>query len=252
MISYDLRGKKALVTGGASGIGLGTVALFARSGATVAINDLPGSERLEPAVAGLTEEGCDVFAAPANMGDADAVPRMVEAAAERMGGLDYLVNNAATPNTAKPIPPSDLETTDEAFWSLLLAVNLMGPVRATKTAAPYLTAARGSIVNTATLSAFRGGGSSSVYCATKAALVVMTKEWARGLAPEVRVNAIAPGYVESNWQCDFDLTPEFVNATVPLKRIGTPADYAAVIVFLAVAASYVTGHTVAVDGGHSA
>jgi len=252
MLSYDLSGRKALVTGGASGIGLGTVELFARSGATVAINDLPGSPRLDAAVARLRAEGCRVIAAPADMGDEKAVPAMVTAAAEEMGGLDYLVNNAATPNTAKPVPPSDLETQDEAFWALLLNVNLMGPVRAVRAAAPYLKAARGAVVNTATVSAFGGGGSSSVYCATKAALVNLTREWARGLGPEVRVNAIAPGHVDSNWQCDFDLTQEYLDAKVPLRRVGTPADYAAVIVFLAVAAHYVTGTTVVVDGGVTA
>jgi 3-oxoacyl-[acyl-carrier protein] reductase len=252
MISFELSGKKALVTGGASGIGLGAVELFARSGAQVAINDLPGSPALEREVARLGAEGCDVIAAPADMGDADGVPAMVEAAAAAMGGLDYLVNNAATPNTNRPVPESDFETQNDAFWDKLLSVNLLGPARAIRAAAPHLKASRGAVVNTSSMSAFSGGGSSSVYCATKAALVVMTKEWARGLAPEVRVNAIAPGMVDSNWQCDFSHTPEEVQARVPVGRIGTPEDYAEVIVFLATGAAYVNGTTVMVDGGLNA
>jgi 3-oxoacyl-[acyl-carrier protein] reductase len=252
MIRFELSGKKALVTGGASGIGLGVVELLARSGARVAMNDLPGSDTLRHQVARLVAEGLDVIAAPADMGDADAVPAMVEAAAAAMGGLDYLVNNAATPNTDRPIPERDFETQSDAFWDKLLSVNLLGPARAIRAAAPYLEAARGAVVNTASMSAFSGGGSSSVYCATKAALVVMTKEWARGLAPHVRVNAIAPGMVDSNWQCEFSHTPEEVEAKVPLGRIGAAEDYAQVIVYLAAGAAYVTGTTVLVDGGLNA
>jgi len=252
MIRFELSGKKALVTGGASGIGLATVELLAGAGAKVAMNDLPGSTALPREVARLVAAGHDVIAAPADMGDPDAVPAMVEAAAAAMGGLDYLVNNAATPNTSRPIPASDLETQDDAFWDKLLSVNLLGPARAIRAAAPYLKTARGAVVSTASMSAFSGGGSSSVYCATKAALVVMTKEWARGLAPHVRVNAIAPGMVESNWQCEFSHSQEEVEARVPLRRIGNPEDYAEVIVYLAVGAAYVNGTTVLVDGGLNA
>ena len=249
MITYNLAGKKALVTGGASGIGLGAVELFARSGATVAMNDLSGSARLEQELARLQGEGLEVIAAPGNVGDPEAAPDMVCTAAEAMGGLDYLVNNAATPATDLPIPPDDLERQDEAFWNLLLNVNLIGPYRCTRAAVPYLKAARGAVVSTASISAFKAGGSSSVYAVTKAGLVMVTRELAKGLAPEVRVNAIAPGVVVSNWQCEFGYTEDYVRETVPLQRRGTPADYAEVIVFLAAGASYVTGETVTVDGG---
>ena len=250
MISADLEGRKALVTGGASGIGLGTVELFARSGATVAINDLAGNPRLEEAVERLRAEGLSVLAAPGDVGDPEGARAMVEAAARAMGGLDYLINNAGTPGTSRTIPQSDLDRFTEEFWQRLLSVNLLGPFRCTHAAAPWLRAAHGAVVNTSSSSGFTGGGSSLPYSATKAALINMTKELARALGHEVLVNAISPGMVESNWQCKF--TDEQVAAQIDssaLRRRGTPADYAEVMLFLCAGAAFVTGHTIVVTGG---
>ena len=254
--NFDLLGKKVLVTGGASGIGLATVEAFARCGASVAINDLPGSTKLDQVIDELTAASYRVIAAPGNVGDPVDAPRMVESAIEGLGGLDYLINNAGTPGTATPIPASDFERQDEAFWQLLLNVNLIGPFRCIKAAAPALKAARGAVVNTASVSAFGTRGSSPVYCATKAGLVKLTREWAHALAPEVRVNAIAPGRVDSDWMCRFPdqdgVVEEDIRAEIPLQRVGSPADYAEAILFLAAGAAYVTGQTLTVDGGMTA
>ena len=247
---FDLNGKRALVTGGASGIGLGTVKAFLRCGARVAINDLPGSQQRDEVVGQLKDEGHDVIPTPGNVGDPDDAPRMVKNAITALGGLDYLVNNAGTPGTTKPIPPSDFESQDEDFWNLLLNVNLIGPYRCTKAAAEALKESSGSIVNTASISAHAGGGSSSVYCATKAGLVNLTKEWARALAPRVRVNAIAPGAVDSPWMCRFEeVDDKSEEEAIPLGRIGSPEDYGEAILLLAAGADYVTGQTLNVDGG---
>ena len=245
---YDLSNKKVLVTGGASGIGLGTVEAFLRCGAAVAINDLPG-EKLDNLVARLTADGHRVVAAPGNVGEADAAADMVAAAIARLDGLDYLINNAGTPGTSTPIPAGDFERQTETFWELLLNVNLLGPFRCTRAAADTLRAARGAVVNTASIAAFGGGGSSSPYCATKAGLVSLTREWARALAPEVRVNAIAPGLVDSDWMCRFDESGLGATDNIPLQREGTPQDYAEVILFLAAGAGYISGQTLTVDGG---
>lgn len=251
LATYDLEGKRALVTGGASGIGLGAVRAFLRCGASVAINDLPGSETLTAVVSELAAEGHRVVAAPGDVGDAETCPRMVARAIADLGSLDYLVNNAGTPGTRTPVPPGDFDRQDEAFWSLLLNVNLLGPYRCTKAAAGALRDSGGAIVNTASISAHGGGGSSSVYCATKAGLVNLTKEWARALAPRTRVNAIAPGIVESNWMCRFP-DGEWAADAAPLGRAGAPADYGEAILFLAAGAGYVTGQTLNVDGGLTA
>ncbi len=249
---YNLRGKRVLVTGGASGIGLGTVMAFLRCGASVAINDLPESQQLAQVTQQLRADGHDVINAGGNVGDSVDAPRMVGEAIETLGGLDYLINNAGTPGTTRTIPASDFERQDEELWNLLINVNLIGPFRCTKAAAGALKLSSGAIVNTTSISALGGGGSSSVYCATKAGLINLTKEWARALAPQVRVNAVAPGYVDSDWMCGFadENSENFRPAeTVPLKRIGTPEEYAETILFLSAGADYITGQTLNVDGG---
>jgi len=241
-----------LVTGGASGIGLATVQAFLRCGAKVAINDLETSSQLSDTVEHLRSEGHEVIAAPGDVGNPHQAAKMVSNAIEMLGGLDCLVNNAATPGTSKTIKPSDFEGQSEEFWGLLLNVNLVGPFRCTKAAAGALTKSSGSIVNTASIAALGGGGSSSVYCATKAGLMSLTREWARALAPQVRVNAIAPGYVDSDWMCRFSNEDEMLTSStedIPLGRVGSPEEYAEVILFLAAGADYITGQTLIVDGG---
>jgi 3-oxoacyl-[acyl-carrier protein] reductase len=249
-VTYDFSGTVALVTGAASGIGLATARKVAQAGGVVAVNDVPGP-KLDAAVARLTDAGMNCFAAPADVGDAAAVSAMVAGVVERAGRLDYLVNNAATPGTRVPIPPGDFARMDEAFWQRLVNINQIGPYRCTAAAAPFLQAQGGAIVNVASTAGLGRGGSSSVYASTKAALILLTKEWAFALGPSVRVNAIAPNVVVgSGWEVEFP--PEEVEQTgrsFPLRRPGTPDDYADVILWFLAGAGYVTGQTLVVDGG---
>ncbi|MEZ5833142.1 MAG: SDR family oxidoreductase [Dongiaceae bacterium] len=251
MITADLSGKVAFVTGGASGIGLATVERLARNGAKVAINDLGGNPRLEREVARLTSTGFEVKAFPGDVSKPEGVNAMIEAAVRHFGRLDFLVNNAATPGTTAPIPPGDFERQDEAFWAKLVAINQIGPYRCIKAAAPHLRNAKGAVVNVASTAGLGYGGSSSVYASTKAALILLTKEWAHALGPDVRVNAVAPHIVDgSDWECAFDPTAlaETI-AKLPLRRAGTPQDYAEVIFYLLAGAPYITGQTIVADGG---
>lgn len=250
LIRADLVGKAALVTGGASGIGRATAHLLARSGAAVAINGLPGDAELTRTVDEFVAEGLDVMAAPADIADPTAVKAMVIEAARKLGRLDYLINNAGTPATRKPIPEHDLEAQTDELWDKVLQVNLIGAFRCARAAAMFLKAAKGAIVNVASTAALGSVGSSAAYGASKAGLVNLTRSLARGLGPEVRVNAVAPGYIRTPWTQRFGGNwEEHSMDGVVLKRAGLPADVAEVILFLCAGAGYVTGETIVVDGG---
>ncbi len=250
MISYDLAGKTALVTGGASGIGFATARMLAKFGATVAINFLADDPRGPEAVNKLIDEGGKAIIAPGNVGDADDAEKMVLKAVADLGRLDLLVNNAGTPGTSRRIAPPDLELITEELWNLLLNVNLLGVFRCAKAAAPALTEAHGAIVNTASIAGLGRAGSSLAYSATKAGVVSLTQNLARALGPNVRVNAIAPGAVDSSWMVEW--TNQERQQSIEralLKRRCQPEDLAEVILFLGFGAAMVTGQTITVDGG---
>jgi 3-oxoacyl-[acyl-carrier protein] reductase len=250
MIATDLTGKTALVTGGASGIGLAAVEIFARCGARVALNHLPDDRRGQAAIERLAAEGHRVVAAPGDVSRPGAAEGMVERAVAALGRLDFLVNNAGTPATPVPIPFADLDALSEDFWSQILTTNLVGPFRCAHAAVPALKAARGAICNTASIAGIMGTGSSIPYATSKAGLINLTKSLARTLAPEIRVNAVAPGFVDSPWNRDWPAERRQASIErTPLRRACTPADIAETIFFLCAGAAMITGQTVVVDGG---
>jgi 3-oxoacyl-[acyl-carrier protein] reductase len=250
--TYHLAGRTALVTGGASGIGLATVQLLARSGAKVAINHLPDDTRGAAVVAELRAGGADVISAPGDVSDADGAEVMVRRAIEQLGGLDLLVNNAGTPATKKSIAPVELDAITEDLWRVLVNTNLVSVFRCARAARDALRASGGAIVNTASLSGISSVGSSIAYAATKAGVINLTMNLARALAPQVRVNAIAPGAVDSTWMVEW--TAEQKTAAQEralLKRRCSTDDLARTIVFLGFDAPMITGQTIIVDGGIS-
>lgn len=250
MISYDLTGKTALVTGGASGIGFATAKMLAGFGCTVAVNFLADDPRGPEAVDKLIAAGGKAIMAPGSVGDAGDAERMVRQAVKDLGRLDLLFANAGTPGTNRRIAPAELDMITEDLWQTLLQVNLLGVFRCAKAAAPALKAAHGAIVSTASIAGVGRAGSSLAYGATKAGVVSLTQNLARALAPEVRVNAIAPGAVDSSWMVQW--TNEERQQSIEkalLKRRCQPEDLAEVVLFLGFGAAMVTGQTIVVDGG---
>lgn len=250
MIRYDLQGKTAIVTGGASGIGLATVRMLARNGCRVAINHLADDPRGPEQVEALKAEGLDVISAPGNVGDAADGPRMIEQAVKDLGRLDYLVNNAGTPGTRTSIKPTELDRLTEELWEAVVQVNLLGVFRCSKAAAPHLKKTGGALVSVASIAGLDAPGSSMAYGATKAGVISLTKNLARALGPEARANAIAPGAVNSTWMIEW--TNEQRSSSIDqalLKRRCEPEDLAEVMVFLLAGAAMVTGQTIVVDGG---
>ncbi|WP_158782156.1 SDR family NAD(P)-dependent oxidoreductase [Pantoea sp. BAV 3049] len=252
MMTFNLAGKTALITGGASGIGFTAARIMARSGAKVAINYLPDDPRGAQALAELRAEGLEAIGAPGDLSDPVQADAMVKQAAADLGRLDLLVNNAGTPGVKKPIPVKDLESISEELWQTILNVNLMSVFRCSKAAAESLKASGGAIVNTASIAGFGSIASTIAYSASKAGVINLTKNLAHALAPEVRVNAVAPGSVESSWAIEWsDERRDSTIAATPLKRWCTPDDVAELIVYLGFAGSMITGQTVIIDGGIS-
>jgi 3-oxoacyl-[acyl-carrier protein] reductase len=248
MISADLKGRTALVTGGASGIGLATVTRLAELGASVALNHLPGDPAGPAAAARLVGRRLEVSAVAGDVSRPGAAEEMVGEAIAGLGRLDFLVNNAGTPGTREPIPAARLDAMTEDFWQLILSTNLLGPFRCARAAAEALRAARGAVVNVASIAGLHSLGSSIAYGASKAGLVNLTRNLARALAPEVRVNAVAPGHVETAWTSAWEERRREAAARALLKRNCQPEDIADAIVFLA-AGAMITGQTLVVDGG---
>lgn len=250
MITADLTGKAALITGGGSGIGLAATEMFARCGATVAANVLPGDAEAAARIERLAGEGLAVFPAPADIAIPAEVERLVGAVVGRMGKLDYLLNNAGITNTREPIDFADLAAMTGEFWDRILAVNLVAPFNCARAAAPALKASRGAIVNTASLAGLGIRGSSIAYAASKAALINLTRSLAKALAPDVRVNAVAPALVETPITATWPAAriQGSVSRTL-LARTSRPEEVAEAMLYLSAGASYMTGQTIVLDGG---
>ena len=239
----SLDGKVAIVTGSSSGIGAAAARLLAAEGAGVVVNSVSSVEAGEA----VAKELPDAIYVRADVSDEAQAKALVAAATERWGRLDVLVNNAGT---TQVIPHEDLDAVTDEVWRRILDVNVLGTWYVTRAAVPALRAAgRGAtVVNVTSLAGVRPLGSSLPYAVSKAALNHMTRLLANVLGPEIRVNAVAPGLVDTPWTADWDEVRARVREGTPLGRSGTPEDIAETIL-LAVRSGYMTGEVLVADGG---
>jgi 3-oxoacyl-[acyl-carrier protein] reductase len=238
----------ALVTGAATGIGRAVAWRLAERGFAVTVNYSKSKTEAEETADGVRSRGAKALVYAANVADDTAVRAMVERTTEEFDGLDVLINNAGMTHF---IPHTDLDGLTDLIWDEILNVNLKGTFFACRAAMPHLKARKGTIVNVASVAGLAGSGSSIAYAASKGAVITLTKSLARAFAPEVRVNAVAPGPVQTRWLADHQDMVEQAMKLTPLKRPATAEDVADTILFLADTATLITGQVLVVDGGRT-
>jgi 3-oxoacyl-[acyl-carrier protein] reductase len=242
-----LKAQTALVTGGGTGIGRAISLAFAREGAQVAVNYSKSRDRAEDTVRQITAAGGRAIAVQGDVSREAEARRLVESVIEEWGRLDILVNNAGW---TRRTPHTDLEALTDEIWHKTLGVNLLGAWYCAKHAIPAMQRhGCGVVINVTSVAAFHGMGSSMAYCASKAGLGVLTKSLARAFGPTIRVNNLAPGFVDTGF---VDWPPEVIQEgrrAVSTPDLPTVDDLAEAAVFLAADARATTGSTLFVDGG---
>lgn len=238
-----LQDKVALITGGARGIGRATAELFLKEGAKVAIVDVDEAE----VTAAAKELGSSAMGLAMDVTSQASVQAGVDAIVSHFGQVDILVNNAGI------IKDAQLAKMTEADFDAVVSVNLKGVYNTGQIVAKHMVSrGTGVILNASSVVALYGNFGQTNYVATKAAVIGMTKTWARELGRKgIRVNAVAPGFIRTRMTEGIpDKVMEQLNAKVPLGRMGDPREIASAYLFLASdEASYITGHVLSVDGG---
>jgi 3-oxoacyl-[acyl-carrier protein] reductase len=254
MFTYSMTtsGKAALVTGGATGIGRSAALALAGAGYNVAINYSSSEKAARETAAEAGKLGAKTLLVRCDVSDEAGVRAMAKKVEEAFGRLDVLVNNAGTTANWKP---KDLETLSLDEWDRVFAVNVRGLFQVTRAVLHLLRKSENpSIVNIASIVGLRPGPQPLPYAASKAAVVNLTKTLAWNLGPEIRVNAVAPGWMEGDWMKRMlkdkyeDLMGKRAKAT-PLKRVVTADDVAETILTLVQSNRFVTGEVIVIDGG---
>lgn len=242
-----LQGKTALITGGATGIGRAIALKLAQEGVHIAINYSRSLDDAKKARDEIKELNVSCRIYQANVAKDQEVREMVKEVIEDFGQLDILVNSAGMTYF---VQHADLEGMKDEYWDEIFSVNVKGVFNVCRAAAEALKMQKGCIVNITSIAGLTGLGSSIAYCASKAAEISVTKSLARVLAPEVRVNSVAPGVVMTRWVTGKEDHITRMAEGTPLQRVCTPEDVAEVAYSLIAQAGFVTGQTWVVDGGN--
>lgn len=249
----DMQGGVAIVTGSSSGVGAACARYLAERGAHLVINYASNRDGAEQ-----TREACEAFGVETRVVQADVAVdedcrRLAGAAVDAWGRIDALVNNAGTTVFC---PHNDLEGLNADDFQRIYAVNTVGAFQMSRAVAPTMQAGgRGSIVMVASIGGIMGVGSSIAYAASKGAMITLTRSLARVLGPEVRVNAVCPGFIQGDWLREgmgeetYQASKSFLEATAPLGRTATADTTAEAILYFVEGADLVTGETLILDGG---
>jgi 3-oxoacyl-[acyl-carrier protein] reductase len=248
----DLDGRVAVVTGGGTGVGRATALALAARGCSVAVNYSRSKDEAEATAEEVRARGVGALAIQADVSrDADC-RGLMESAVRELGRLDVLVQSAGTTSI---IPHEKLDDVGDDDWDRILGVNLKGPFQCSRAARSALEASGGEIVNVSSVAGIAGTGSSIPYCASKAALNMLTITLARALAPRIRVNAVAPGFITGRWWSE-SVPPELYEAIKqgaasrsPLQAVCEPEDVSDAILSILTGSDLVTGQILVVDGG---
>jgi NAD(P)-dependent dehydrogenase (short-subunit alcohol dehydrogenase family) len=237
-----LSGKVVLVTGAAKRLGHAIALAAAENGAEVAITYRASEREAHATVRQLANYGVDAIAIRCDVTDEMNVHEMVREVASTLGGIDVLVNNAANYETV------EFEKLTVQQWDAIFASNTRGPFLVSREALRYLRKRRGRIINMGSLGGLRPWATHAHYCSSKAAVHMLTKVMAKALAPEIAVNAVAPGMIDLREKAAAPFFRRMAKQT-PMRRNGTAADIAAAVMFFATAPSFITGQVMVVDGG---
>ena len=238
--------KVALVTGSATGVGRACAVRLARLGFAVAVNYSKSEADAKETVRLVEAAGAAALLCKTTVADESQVKEMVAGTAEEFGRIDLLVNNAGMTHF---VPHADLDALTDEIWDEIFRVNLKGAFYCSRAAMPFLKAVRGSIVNVSSVAGLTGQGSSIPYCASKAALNCLTQSLARAFGPDVRVNAVAPGPINTRWLAGKEAQVAKYLEQAPLGRAADPDDIADAVVYLATGTTLTTGQVLVVDGG---
>nr|WP_225734684.1 MULTISPECIES: SDR family oxidoreductase [Tepidiforma] len=252
-LAMDIRGGVVIVTGSATGVGAACAKLLASKGCNVVINYTKSEADARETQAACEALGVETLLVQADVANDADCRRMAQAAIDRWGRIDGLINNAGT---TKFVNHTDLEGLTAEDFQRIYAVNVIGAYQMTRAVAPQMKAqGRGAIVNVSSIAGVMGIGSSIAYAASKGALNTMTLSLARALGPEIRVNAICPGFIQGRWlrsglgDAAYEAALAQQERTTPLRRAGTPEEMAQAAVWFIEGADLVTGELLIVDAG---